>query len=55
MKMGLATSLNAFNEAFKFVFTPRYLPKNPHIAYEISVDGSSEFELANPCPPHSAL
>jgi hypothetical protein len=33
------------------VFTPIYLPANPHMAFEISVDGSSEFELCNPSPP----
>jgi len=33
------------------IFTPRYLPSNPHETYDISVDGSSEFETANPSPP----
>lgn len=33
------------------VFTPRFVQDNPHEVYDISVDGSSEFETANPSPP----
>lgn len=40
------------NEHFyNLVFTPRFLPDNPHETYDISVDGSGEFETANPSPP----
>ncbi len=39
---------------YNLVFTPRFLPVNPHIAYDVSVDGSSEFETCDPSPPYSA-
>jgi hypothetical protein len=32
-------------------FKPRFLPLNPHIAYDISVDGSDSFVTTNPSPP----
>jgi hypothetical protein len=33
------------------IFKPRFLPINPHIAYDISVDGSEQFVTSNPSPP----
>ena len=33
------------------IFNPVFMPANPHLAYEISVDGSRETELVNPSPP----
>lgn len=36
------------------IFTPRYLPDNPHETYDISVDGSAEFETCDPSPPAEA-
>jgi hypothetical protein len=37
---------------FKYlVFNPVFISSNPHLAYQISVDGSRETELANPSPP----
>jgi hypothetical protein len=36
------------------VFTPIYLPANPHMAFEISVDDSFQSERCDPSPPYSA-
>lgn len=33
------------------VFRPRFIEKNPHIAYDITVDGAGRSETANPSPP----
>ncbi len=53
---GLIKSVKGSNKAHfhNLVFTPRYVPDNPHIVYDISVDGSSEFETCDPSPPYSA-
>jgi hypothetical protein len=33
------------------IFKPRFLPINPHMAYDISVDNSEQFITSNPSPP----
>jgi hypothetical protein len=33
------------------VFTPVFLPENPHVAFKISVDDAGDSETANPSPP----
>lgn len=41
-------------EFSNLIFTPKFLDKNPHWTFDISVDGSDQIETCDPSPPAEA-